>query len=234
MLFVVKKKTLIIALVALLSAISVFSIGVSAKNAVSASLSQNKTVVIDAGHGGIDGGVVGKNTGIKESQINLAVAKSLKNYLERNGYRVILTRENNDGLYEKSASNKKRSDMENRRKIIENAVPDMVVSVHQNYYPLSSVSGAQVFYGTSEVSCEYARVFQAQLNANLNCSRVAKEGDYYILNCTAYPSLIVECGFLSNPAEERLLVKATYQKKIAYAMFLAIHSILGESEHAHP
>ena len=234
MLVVIKKKTLVIMLVAVVAVISVFSLGTGVSNAVSVANNQNATVVIDAGHGGIDGGVTGVNSGIAESQINLAIAKSLKNYLDRNGYKVVLTRENNDGLYEKGASNKKRSDMEKRRKIIENAQPDMVVSIHQNYYPLASVSGAQVFYGASETSGEYARVFQAQLNANLNGNRVAKEGDYYILNCTAYPSLIVECGFLSSPIEEQLLVKATYQKKIAYALFLAVHSILGESEHAHP
>ena len=233
MLVVLKRKTIIKIVSVALAIITVFSLSVGVSSSVSATAKLGKTVVIDAGHGGIDGGVVGSITGEKESEINLAIAKSLKNYLDRNGYSVVLTRKNSEGLYSNSAKNKKRSDMEKRKNIIENAKPDMVVSIHQNYYTLSSVEGAQVFYGESETSSEYASVFQSHLNSQLGSDRVAKEGDYYLLNCTPYPSVIVECGFLSNAREEKLLTTPTYQKKVAYAIFVAIHSILGENEHAH-
>ena len=186
-----------------------------------------KTVVIDAGHGGIDGGVEGSTSGVKESEINLAISKSLKHFFERNGYEVVMTRENENGLYDKNASSKKLSDMQKRRDIIEKAAPVLVISVHQNYYPLSSVKGAQVFYnGESEIGKAVAEKMQGSLNGALSCERVAKSGDYYILNCTKYPSVIAECGFLSNADEESLLVKAEYQEKIAYALFSSAHAYL--------
>lgn len=125
--------------------------------------------------------------------------------------------------------------MEARRDIISDAQPDLVVSVHQNFYPLSSVRGAQVFYSAdSEESKAIAESVQGTLNSALEGDRVAKTGDYYILNCTEYPSVLVECGFLSNPEEEKLLVTAVYQEKVAYTLFSAIHSLLGgQSEHIH-
>ena len=194
-----------------------------------------KTVVVDAGHGGIDGGVVGSTSGVKESEINLAIAKSLKHFLERNGYDVVMTRENSDGLYGLTSKNKKLRDMEARRDIIKEAKPDLVISVHQNYYPLSSVRGAQVFYSAdSEISKQIADSMQGTLNTALGNDRIAKTGDYYIVNCTDFPSVIVECGFLSNPEEEKLLVTAAYQEKVAYSVFSAVHSIFGtETEHEH-
>jgi N-acetylmuramoyl-L-alanine amidase len=194
-----------------------------------------KTVVVDAGHGGIDGGVVGSASGVKESEINLAIAKSLKHFLERNGYDVVMTRENSDGLYGLTSKNKKLRDMEARRDIIKEAKPDLVISVHQNYYPLSSVRGAQVFYSAdSEISKQIADSMQGTLNTALGNDRIAKTGDYYIVNCTDFPSVIVECGFLSNPEEEKLLVTAAYQEKVAYSVFSAVHSIFGtETEHEH-
>lgn len=226
---VIRKKSIIFAVVLVFVIVSTVGVGLIANATALASVSIGKTVVIDAGHGGIDGGVTGKYSGVKESQINLAISKSLKNYLERSGYTVVMTRTNNDGLYQNTASNKKRSDMEKRRQIIESAKPDLVVSIHQNYYPLSQVKGAQVFYAQdSEVGREYATVMQNSLNNMLGSNRVEKSGDYFVIKCSQYPSLLIECGFLSNAEEERMLVKATYQKKIAYAIFSAIHSLMGE------
>ena len=153
----------------------------------------------------------------------------------RNGYDVVMTRENNDGLYGLSTKNKKLRDMEARRDIIKEAKPDLVISLHQNFYPLSSVRGAQVFYCLEgEESKNIAESLQDTLNSSLEGDRVAKTGDYYILNCTEYPSILVECGFLSNPEEEKLLVTAVYQEKVAYTLFCAIHSLFGgQSEHIH-
>lgn len=233
MFVVFRKKSIIICLVFVI-AVALSCIMLSYASASVASVPKiGKTVVIDAGHGGIDGGVVGSGTGVKESEINLAISKSLKHFLVRNGYDVVMTRENSDGLYGMSAKNKKLRDMEARRDIIAEAKPDLVISVHQNYYPLSSVKGAQVFYSeNSEVSKQIAESMQVTLNNALGCDRAAKTGDYYIVNCTEYPSVIVECGFLSNPEEEKLLVTAAYQEKVAYGVFAAVQAIFAP-QHTH-
>ena len=103
-------------------------------------------VVIDAGHGGIDGGVVGRTTGVKESDINLDIAYELQYVLEDMGFEVTMTRKTQAGLYDTTAKGFKRRDMEKRREIIQRAKPDFVLSVHQNYYPSSAYRGGQVFY----------------------------------------------------------------------------------------
>lgn len=192
-----------------------------------------RTVVLDAGHGGADGGVTGSVTGVAESEINLAIVKSLKHFLVKNGYDVVLTRENRDGLYGSGGGNLKRRDMEQRKRIISDARPDLVISVHQNFYPLASVKGAQVFYAEdNERSRAAAETIQRTLNGALGSDRTAASGDYFIVQCTEYPSVIVECGFLSNPAEEKLLVSAVYQEKVAFALFTAVHSMLGAPDKA--
>ncbi len=205
----------------------IFSISLLSSNALGV-VKLNKTVVIDAGHGGIDGGVVGAN-GTVEAEINLYIAKSLKNYLERSGYTVVLTRKNADGLYDSTATNKKRSDMQKRMEIIENAKPDLVVSIHQNAYPRPSVSGAQVFYLEEGEGEELASLTQKILNSRFSFDKTAKKADYFILK-SPYPSMLVECGFLSNATEEEKLKTPTYQQKVAYALFSAIHAHLGGEE----
>ncbi len=186
-----------------------------------------KTVVIDAGHGGEDGGVLGSLTHVKESEINLAIAKQLKSFLERGGYKVVMTRNNDAGLYGAVSSNKKLADMKKRKEIILEAKPDLVVSIHQNYFPSSYVSGAQVFYAPSGEFMDLAVQMQKILNLELDCDRNAAKGDYYILQCSPYPSMLIECGFLSNPSDEANLVSAEYQKKVAYGIYSGISFILG-------
>lgn len=181
----------------------------------------NKTIVIDAGHGGIDGGVVGDNTGTKESEINLAISRCLKGFLEDAGYKVVMTRTTEDSL-----KRGKLKDMEARRDVILSANADLVISVHQNEYSRSYVKGAQVFYAPDGKYEDIASVMQGVLNDKLGNSRNAAKGDYYILQCTSVPSLLVECGFLSNPDEEKLLITPEYQQKVAYAVFCGINRIL--------
>lgn len=189
-------------------------------------LGYGKVIVIDAGHGGEDGGVVG-SAGVKESEINLAIAKKLKTCLENGGYRVIMTRSNDSGLYGAVTSNKKLADMKKRKEIILGAKPDLVVSIHQNYFPSSYVSGAQVFYPPSGQYGEEAAIMQKVLNRMLGCSRSAAKGDYYIIQCSPYPSILIECGFISNPVDQSNLVTAQYQEKVAYAVYSGINFILG-------
>lgn len=185
------------------------------------------TVVIDAGHGGADGGVVGVTTSAKESDINLSIARSLKHFLKTRGYTVVMTRSTTDGLYGMTTKNKKLKDMQERKKIIESANADLVVSIHCNSYPRGDQLGAQVFYAPgSEDGKQKAEAMQGVLAGALGTTRNAMSGDYFILQCSATPSLLVECGFLTTPSEERMLTTAAYQEKVAYAIFSGIHSIL--------
>lgn len=189
-------------------------------------------VVIDAGHGGIDGGVTGVNTGVKESELNLAVAKKLAGYFESAGVNAVLTRENSSGLYGSATNGFKKRDMQKRRDIINKTAPELVISVHMNKYSVSTRRGAQVFYDkNSENGKLLALMIQRNLNAMEESVRdcAALVGDYYILNSHAYPACIVECGFLSNPEDEKLLTDAVYQDKIAYAVFKGAIEYLTEA-----
>jgi len=227
MFFTVKRKTIIILLVIILAIVgAAVGIGLGVRS-VQASGSNGKTVVIDAGHGGIDGGVVGTVTGVREAEINLAIARNLRGFLESKGYRVVMTRSTADGLYGLNTRNRKLADMETRRRIINNASPDLVVSIHQNSFPSPTVRGPQVFFSAGcASSAEYATLMQSVLNSTLNSDRMAKRGDFFILECSPYPSLLIECGFLSNPEDEQLLITPEYQEKVAYAIFTGIHLIL--------
>lgn len=184
----------------------------------------NYTIVVDAGHGGIDNGCSGVNTKITESEINLNVAKGLKNLLMAFGFNVVLTRENSEGLYSQLAKNKKQNDMQKRKEIIEKSKANMVVSIHMNSFPNKYEHGAQAFFQRGSEKGELlATAIQEQMQKNLtNAREVCCGADLYILQCTQNPSVVVEGGFLSNPEEEMLLADPQYQQKIAYSIFCGI------------
>lgn len=180
-------------------------------------------VVIDAGHGGIDGGCEGVTTGVTEASLNLDYAKCLKQKLEDFGFKVVMTRTTESGLYNPLASNKKRDDMKKRRQIIENANADFVISIHMNSYSSTS-HGAQVFYGKDDEPSQFlASNIQKHFIANLQDARQEiKVGDYYMLNEVNAPSVLVECGYLSNPKEEALLVTEDYKNEVCYSILLGV------------
>lgn len=182
-------------------------------------------VVIDAGHGGNDPGKIGVN-GELEKDINLAIAHKLKDYLETQNIEVVMTREDDKGLYEDSDSNKKVKDMKQRLSIIESKCPALVVSIHQNSYPSESVSGVQVFYYKDSIKSEKAALIMQQQLINTikpEKEREAKDNtSYYLLKKTSSPIIIVECGFLSNNREAKLLSDENYQKKIAWGIHMGI------------
>lgn len=189
-------------------------------------------VVIDAGHGGSDPGKVGIS-GQLEKDINLKVAQMLKQFLQAEGITVIMTRENDGGLYDKNASNKKVQDMKRRLEIIEKADPVLVVSIHQNSYHEEYVKGAQVFYyETSETSKRFARVLQEQLRQlEPENNRKSKGNDsYFLLKKTSKPIVIVECGFLSNYEEAEKLSTELYQEKLAWNIHMGIMKYLNGVE----
>jgi len=228
-LFVLLKKNTILVLVSILLVLILCSFLVAT---VISSADNNRlgiTVVIDAGHGGRDGGCVGINTNIKESDLNLVYASVLGNYFRRTGIKVVYTRTSKNGLYSVFGRNYKQEDMRSRKEIIETAKADIVISIHMNTFPVSSERGIQVFYDKSALSGRpLAEYMQNQLKANLNYARSSeKAGDFYILNCTDVPSVLVECGFLSCPEEEALLVSADYQQKLCYYLYCGAMRYLG-------
>ena len=194
----------------------------AAPRAVSA-FDNTMCVVLDAGHGGIDGGVVGKVTGIKESDLNLAITYRLKTCLEDMGFRVVLTRKTDAGLYGTTAKGFKKRDMQKRKEIIEAENPDLLISIHQNYYPTRHARGGQVFYGKEQVG---SRRLALGLQDTLNHlyakegagGRVAASGQFFMLQCADCPSVLIECGFLSNALDEALLVEEEWQGDLADAL----------------
>ena len=222
---VIKKKTLIIAGALLLTAVLLgVIITAAAQPAAGPDLPKKDfTVVLDAGHGGMDGGVSGVGTKVKESDLNLAVVKKLEKYFQDYGINTVLTRKDKNGLYGLSSSGRKKRDMEKRKEIIDGANPDLVISVHMNAFPQRKQRGAQVFYDKgNEAGKALAESIRLFLGKNIeHCNRIVMTGDYYILNCTPKPAVLVECGFLSNSEDEALLITSEYQEKLAYNIFCA-------------
>lgn len=223
--FVVKfRKLLLIVLLSVAFLLTVICVPTAVK---ATSPKPAYTVVVDAGHGGIDGGVQGVNTGVYERELNLSIAYKVKAELEKAQINVVMTRTTSDGALDTMLT-QKQEDMEKRKKIILEASPDCVVSIHQNKYTQQSRRGAQAFFwGDSTL----ADVLQATLNEKLNKENTGRtfsalKGDYYILRQTPYPSALVECGFLSNPLDEALLVTDEYQNKVAKVIADSIISFL--------
>ncbi|MGN0351607.1 MAG: N-acetylmuramoyl-L-alanine amidase [Roseburia sp.] len=190
-------------------------------------------IVIDAGHGGIDPGKVGINNAL-EKDVNLEIALKLEKKLKEKGIDVVMTRTDDSGLYSESSTNKKVEDMQERCKLISEAEPVFTVSIHQNSYITEDIKGAQVFYyGQSEVGKELAETIQASLIelVDSNNRRTAKANEsYYLLKKTTSPTVIVECGFLSNSEEAALLVTSEYQDTIVDAIYQGILNYL-EANH---
>ncbi len=220
----IRKKTVIIVLSLVLAAVVVAA--TAATVAVATRTDNGITIVIDAGHGGADGGVTGVTTGTKESDVNLSIAKYLQKHLEKAGYNVVMTR-TDGGAVAGGMKYSKREDMKARKSKVNEAAPDLVISIHCNAYPVESVKGAQVFFSSAKGRGEvFANTVQSYFNETLNDrARSAMVGDYYILNCTEYPSILCECGFLSNVSDENKLIGASYQEKIAYTVFSAVNSV---------
>ena len=187
------------------------------------------TVVIDSGHGGNDPGKIGVD-GSLEKEINLQIARRLKTYLEASDVTVVMTREDDRGLYEETDSSKKMADMKNRCGKIAEAEPDLVVSIHQNSYHQESVSGGQVFYyKTSERGKRLAEILQRRFDYVLgekNTRKAKPNGSYYLLLHVKQPIVIVECGFLSNWKEAANLNSGEYQDRLAWTIHVGIMEYL--------
>ncbi|MCR3921159.1 MAG: N-acetylmuramoyl-L-alanine amidase [Firmicutes bacterium] len=182
-----------------------------------------KTIVLDPGHGGYDPGVMNNN--VEEKNIVLEISLHLRDYLQAGGARVVMTRETDkDLLVVPTSGPKKREDMKNRMLLVESTNPELFVSLHANAIGSAQWHGAQVFHKSEhEPSKIVAEIVQQELIRILaNTDRVIKPGNYYVLNEANRTAILVECGFISNPSEARLLSDSTYQAKVAWAIYVGI------------
>lgn len=196
-------------------------------------IQQSHVIAIDPGHGGEDSGKVSVNN-TYEKDINLQIAGKLKKYLESSDVKVVMTREEDKMLCDAGSQHKKAEDMRNRCSMINQAKPEFTVSIHQNSYTSSEISGAQVFYHTqSKEGKSIAECIQKNLITYLDKEnkRAAKGNEsYYLLKNTESPTVIVECGFLSNKAEADKLETEAYQDQVAWAIHMSVMEILSKME----
>ena len=181
-------------------------------------------IVIDPGHGGEDGGATGV-AGTRESDLNLAVSLRLQALLRLFGHEPVMVRTTDTAVYSAGAgtiSEKKVSDIHNRVRLVNDTPGALLVSIHQNFFTQGQYSGAQVFYADDAYSRALAQQLQAQLRASLDPGnrREAKgaAGTVYLMNHIQTPGILVECGFLSNAAEEARLNTPAYQTRLAMTM----------------
>ena len=221
MFLVVKRKTLVIIISIVLVAVllgGVLAIFGSVQKTLAFS---KKVIVLDAGHGGVDKGVTGVN-GTVESQKNLEITLRLGEMLSDLGFLIVYTRKDDRELVGDGDTRKGR-DFNERKKIVEENNPDMVISIHCNKYPTENRRGIQVFYNQfNKKGKNLAKILQDGLNG-LNSKYVGRnfsalKGDYFMLNCTEKPSVIIETGFLSNVDDEKLLNDSEYLNKLCYAI----------------
>ncbi|HSQ87209.1 N-acetylmuramoyl-L-alanine amidase CwlD [Romboutsia sp.] len=190
----------------------------------------NKTIVLDAGHGGIDPGALTKDKDTTEKDVNLAITLKIRELLEASGALVILTREDDSSLYQEASNKtirqKYNENLKNRKKIIEESDADMFVSIHLNAFEQSKYYGAQTFYPEGkEESVQLSKYIQEELKRVIdktNNREIKPRDDIYLLKENKIPSVLIECGFLSNEKEAKLLVNEKYQEKIAWSIYVGI------------
>lgn len=197
-----------------------------------------KTVIVDAGHGGIDPGALTKDHATNEKEVNLAIALKLRELIESSGGLVILTRDDDSSLYKeegnKSIRQKYNENLKNRKKLIDESDADMFVSIHLNAFEQSKYYGAQTFYPQgNEESKELSKYVQNELKRvvdKTNHREVKPRDDIYLLKENKVPSMLIECGFLSNEKESKLLTDKEYQEKLAWSIYVGIQKYLSNNE----
>ena len=214
-------------LIVLLIVILIFSTSIIQRATTKVTFNKYKkiTIVLDAGHGGIDGGSEGVNSKVKESHLNLIMVKELEKLFTLQGFKIVLTRDGDYGLYGDESKGFKLRDLKKRVEITDKANAVVMLSIHMNKYSSKERRGVQVFYKQGS-ECSEMLAKKVQLSVNLLTEQPkmynALKGDYYILNCNARCSIIVECGFLSSPIDEELLLSDTYRKKLAKAIYSGV------------
>lgn len=225
-----KKKIELVVLLFLIAGLAVLNKNLEEQVSSPKITVRKNTVVLDAGHGGGDPGKVGVGD-VVEKELNLQIAKKVEQLLKKQKIKVIMTREEDTMLSGAGGTGTKAADMKERVRIINEEAPQLAVSIHQNSYQDAVVHGAQVFYysGSSEGE-EAAKVMQnALLSIDEDNTRQAKANNtYYLLKRTEVPTIIVECGFLSNPEDAMNLCNEEYQDKVAGAICKGVLEIIGK------
>ncbi len=228
MFIVVRKHNILLVLLVFVLAFSVFGLNLTYSDATPVSNISYKPVkiMIDPGHGGEDPGAVSDYTGIKEKDLTLDIAFKLKSLLEDDGYQVIMTRETDTLIYPDGTPGytaKRREDLNNRKKFMDESDALLIVSIHLNKFKQTQYYGAQTFYPAGRKDCmKLANTIQNQLREVLDPNNKREpqgtKDQLIILKNNSKPITIVECGFLSNEQEEKLLNTSEYRQKIALAI----------------
>lgn len=201
----------------------------------SATVNERQTIILDAGHGGFDGGAVAAD-GTVEKDINLKIALTLKDFLNQSGFRVIMTRESDvstDDVETDKIATRKKSDLKNRLGLMRDNPNAVFVSIHLNKFTTSAANGSQVFYSAQREEskvlgdCIQKSIVQLLQPENTRVNKQATSSTYLLYNATV-PAVLVECGFLSNSAELNRLKDEEYQKKMAFSIFCGIVDFYSE------
>lgn len=233
--FVLKTRSVCVALVVVLSYIVVYYTVDNMQFALPTSAGVNEpfTIVLDAGHGGMDGGCTSA-AGVLEKGINLAIMLEVRDLCTVLGYKVEVTRDSDISIHDKNiegVGNQKRSDMDNRLALFNKNSNALCISIHQNKFTDPQYSGAQMFYADTNPQNErLARVMQGQFVANLqpdNTREIKPCGrELFLCYFCKNPTLMIECGFLSNPDEAEKLSNEEYQRDVAFTIFSGINEFL--------
>lgn len=219
-------------LIIILFILLIYIVVIKIKNIRTTMIEINKQlIVIDPGHGGIDGGGM-SNTGMYEKDINLKISYYLKCYLENSGYTVLLTRYSDYDLASKNSSNRKKEDISKRLDIINNDDVFLYISIHCNIYTNTSIYGAQTFYNDNDINNKLLaeNVQKMLINILKNTTRKAKSiEDKYLIENAKKVGCLVEVGFLSNEQEFNLLKTNQYQDLVAYCIYLGIIEYLSRN-----
>lgn len=199
---------------------------------VSASPSEKPIVVLDAGHGGLDSGAVGA-AGTLEKNVNLSIVLTLRDMLEMSGFEVVLTRDQDISIYDPGVEgirNQKLNDMDNRLEIIQSYPDSIFLCIHQNNFTDPRYFGGQMFYNNNNPgNYTLARIMQnkfAELQPGNDREIKLSGNELFLLKSNPNPSLMIECGFLSNPEEEALLATYEYQQKVAFTIYAGLMEYL--------
>lgn len=227
MIIVMKKSNILLVGLIFLLLVAIYSLNTVTDSSRAASgKGDKKMVILDPGHGGEDPGVVSRYSGLREKDINLQIAMKVKDLLEKEGFNILMTREEDRLEYSDGTTNiteKRRQDLTRRKKIMDESGAGIVVSIHMNGFPETQYSGAQVFYPPqSPDSLKLAGVLQKSIKeiADPNNQRqpMEKKQQIVILKDLKTTTVIVECGFFSNPDEEKKLGTDEYQALLATAI----------------
>lgn len=201
--------------------------------AESTPINRKYCIVVDAGHGGIDGGAT-SCTGVLESKFNLSIAQRLNDLLIFLGYDTKMVRKEDISVHTsgQTIAQKKISDLRQRVHLINDTPNSILLSIHQNHYPDPKYKGAQVFYAETEYSQELAKALQSAFTATINPGshrEIKKSTGVYLMEHINRPGVLIECGFLSNPVEEAALRTGEYQKKISCVIAATVSQFLSNT-----